>query len=194
MRSSVFAPLLAFAAAGCSAQYLNQTAPFNLVLLSSNGTINGTALGACHEGAAIEGLCLGGSSPFQLNYTASATITPSIGVTGLLTYWLQGGNFYLSSPMELSYNPTSNVAVPLFTPGEDETEVAFGDDNLLGIPNFGVDDTIAPANTYDPKTYYRWYVCDTYVGYAYTTLAWVMGDTVPENPTCQKVDVLRVYI
>ena len=153
MRASTLTPFLALAASSVSAQFLNQTAPFNLVLLSSNSTINGSALGACHEGAAIEGLCLGFASPFTLNYTASTNPTPTIGTYGYLTYELRGGNFNLSSPMSLIYNPTSNVAIPLFEPSNSGTEVAFLGDRL-NIPGW-IDDTVYPVSEV-PKAYFRW--------------------------------------
>jgi len=113
MRASLLAALAL--AATASAQYLNQTAPFNLYLLSSNCTLNGTSLGTCHEGAAEEGICLGGLSPFTLNYTDTQTTSPTI---GYLTYLLEGGNFNLSSPMQLVFSINSNVAVPVLMPTE----------------------------------------------------------------------------
>lgn len=79
----------AFATSEVTAQYTNQSAPFNLVLLSANSTINGSLLSACHEGAAIEGLCLGGLSSesyaqYTFNYSAQATPDPVVGITGTL--------------------------------------------------------------------------------------------------------------
>jgi len=194
MRASILTPLLAFATAQVAAQDTVQSPEFSLVLLSTNETINGTILVACHEGAGIEGLCLGAgsASPFQFNYSSAATVDPTIGTEGIITYELEGGNFNVSSPLSLSYNPTSNVAVPLFTPGYESTTVSFLNDQLY-IPGY-IDDTQVPAAVDGLKNYNRWYSCDTYAGYAYTTLAWLMGDGVPENPTCQKVDVVRVFI
>jgi hypothetical protein len=41
---------------------------------------------------------------------------------------------------------------------------------------------------------YRWYVCTTLVtSYTYSTLAWVLGSHSPQNPSCVKVDVVRVF-
>jgi hypothetical protein len=93
--------------------------------------------------------------------------------------------------MSLSFNPVSNVAIPLLTPSNSGTQVAFREDKLF-IPGYSDDLLSTPNNA--PKDYNRWYVCETNAGYLYTTLAWVMGDTTPQNPTCQKVDVVRVFI
>jgi len=182
------------------AQYDNQSAPFNLVILSKNSTINGSALLACHEGAAIEGLCpsyslhLGsaGASTYNFN-TSSSDTTPSVNDTGLLTYLLVGGNFQVSEPMQLSVNPTSNVAVPLFSPSDESTQVAFDAAGKLNIQGY-IDDTTSPLGLGVLKAYYRWYVCETYVGYDYQTLGWVLGDKKPQNPSCQKVEVVRVFV
>lgn len=180
--------------------YVNQSAPFNLVLTSQNSTLNGSTLVACHEGAAIEGLCVGGplqssSVQYSFNYSlANVQGAPPTGtnLTGLLTYLLIGGNFQVSSPLTLSYNPTSNVAVPLLQPSDSGTFVAFDDDNKLAIISYQ-DDTVALPN-YQSKPVYNWYACTTYAGYLYQTLVWVVGNGTPQNPTCQKVDVVRVFV
>jgi hypothetical protein len=99
----------------------------------------------------------------------------------------------LSSPMQFSYNPTSNVAVPLLTPSESGQTIAFRDkDNLMAVPGY-IDDTVTPP-AYHMVNYYRWYICDTNAGYNYVTAAWVLGDKPPQNPSCQKVDILRVFV
>jgi len=201
MRNSfITASLLAAAATQVTAQYTNQSAPFALVLLSSNDTLNGTTLSPCHEGAAIEGLCLGPSitdtsttSSYNFNTSSFDTgFNTTIGQTGVLTWLLQGGNFNLSSPFGLNYNPTSNVAMPLFTPSTTSTTtVAFDENDLLNIQSYQ-DDTTSPIS-FGAQAYYRWYICDTYYGYRYTTLAWVVGEGDPQNPTCVDVDVQRVF-
>ena len=130
-------------AALTSAQYLNQTAPFKLVLSSAhNETLNGSSLFACHEGAAIEGACLAGrmttiptyASSFQFNYSDS--IPPQnadAGTEGYLTYFLQGANFAISQPMELTMLESSNVAHPIFSPSETGTVVAFDNKEMLNV-------------------------------------------------------------
>lgn len=189
-------------ASAVSAQYTNQSDPFNLIVLSSNSTVNGSVLYSCHEGAAIEGLCLGGAynppEPAYSRFTFNVTSTPytgnaSIGETGYLTYELQGANFVESEPLIFDYNPTSNVAVPLFYPQESGQLVAFDNNDLLNLQGY-TDDTTSPITTAEIFTYYRWYTCATYVGYSYTTLAWALGNAAPENPSCVKVDVKRIFV
>lgn len=93
----------------------------------------------------------------------------------------------------LTYNPASNVAVPEFSPGYGSTEVAFDEDRKMNIQSY-IDDRVVPPYEAGMKAYYRWYVCKTYVGYLYTTSAWVLGDHSPQNPSCVKVEVVRVFV
>ena len=121
MRTSLIASVFAFAVSLVAAQepYYNITsAPFSLILQSKNKTLDGKALYACHEGAAIEGLCIGGkptrsSKVFHFNTTVYDRKGP-----GLLTWKLVGGNFVLSEAMEITTNLISNVAIPLFMPSQ----------------------------------------------------------------------------
>ncbi|QSZ32456.1 hypothetical protein DSL72_002030 [Monilinia vaccinii-corymbosi] len=202
MRTSfITAALLAAATTQVTAQYLNQSEPFTLVLLSSDDTLNGVTLSPCHEGAAIEAFCLGARisepdttfSSYNFNTSSfNSGVNTTIGQTGYLTWVLRGGNFNLSSPMGLGYSATSNVAIPLLTPpSASTTPVAFDESNLLNIQGY-VDDTTSPT-TFRTQAYYRWYVCKTFWGYAYTTLAWGVGKGDPQNPTCVAVNVKRVF-
>ncbi|TVY36589.1 hypothetical protein LSUB1_G007001 [Lachnellula subtilissima] len=208
MRGTIIAGTLAFVAGVNAQYYTNQSAPFNLVLTSQNTTLNGSTLGSCHEGAAIEGLCVAGnvdneftgplnsdSGAYTFNYTTTQATEPTgVNVTGLLTWLLVGGNFETSSPMQLDPVPTSNVAVPLLEPSEEGQLVAFDADNKLVIMRT-VDDT-QPLPNYSSKALSNWYACTTDSGYLYQTLAWVVGTetAVPQNPTCQKVEVVRVFV
>lgn len=113
---------------------------------------------------------------------------------GILTYELRGSNFNVSSAMELAVNPVSNVAVPLFSPSDDQfTYVAFDATGKLNIKGY-IDDTKVPLVLNQVKPYHRFWVCETYYGYRYQTLAWVWGNAQPQNPTCQKVEVVRVFV
>ena len=89
MRTSSISLGLAIAAATVLAQQTNQSAPFDLVLSSSNSTINGSVLESCHEGAAIESLCLGGNvadvyDQYNFNFSSQSTPDPALGVIGVL--------------------------------------------------------------------------------------------------------------
>jgi hypothetical protein len=225
MKTTFLTSLLAFATTSVFAQsgYYNVTSkPFSLIVKSSNKTLDGTALYACHEGAAskstpfllsphpslthntVEGLCIGpkfdkkqisSSNTFNFNTsTYDENPTNQAGKQGLLTWLLIGGNFQVSSAARLSYDPTSNVALPLFFPGDDDvTQFGFDRNNKLYIRGYN-DDTKVPIDvTGKTKDYYRWYICVTRYGYTYTTLAWTLGNGVPQNPTCQKVDVVRRF-
>jgi hypothetical protein len=202
MRSSFIAGLLALTSSAFAQDtyWSNQSAPFHLVIKSKNDTLNGKYLGACHEGAAIEGFCVASASNENyatFNYNTSAQETPP--VSGLLTWSLQigggsGGSLQnVSSAMRFSYNPASNLALPLLFPGNsDYTLVSFDKDGKLGISAYQ-DDT-KPLPNYNSTVNYRWYVCTTYYGYLYQTLAWTLGSHSPQNPTCQKVDVYRKFV
>ncbi|TAQ91186.1 hypothetical protein B7494_g561 [Chlorociboria aeruginascens] len=191
MRSSFVASILAFAATQVSAQYNISSDPFNLVIYSTtNATINGIALGACHTGAAIESLCAfeGFTSSYIYNTSSEAIADPTIGETGVLAFNLPlGGDSYESTPLSLYYSPTSNVALGLFQPGYPVNYFTFTDD-VLGIPGY-LDDTVSPP-TYVTANYYRWYLCQSnFEGYTYVTLNWALGVDAPENPSCQAINV-----
>src|SRR5579871_3750417 len=100
-----------------------------------------------------------------------------------------------SEAMFMDYNPSSNIAIPMFSPTSENAQIVdFNDNNNMYIPAGG-DDMLVPPNTNAPPNLTRWYVCETNVGYNYTTLAWLLGDdSLPENSSCVKVDVKRVFV
>lgn len=182
-----------------TAQYTNQTAPFNLVIHSTNSTLNNTLLSACHEGAATEGLCIvpksseppnPASTQYRLNYTAATTPSPVTGTVGYITFDLPG---VFQEPLLFSYSPSTNVAVPLFVPEQSGTPFGILDDGTVVVPGY-IDDSVSPIEYGTVKAYDRWVVCNTYVGYQYQTLAWVMGKGEAQNPSCQVVGLRRVYV
>ena len=71
-----------------------QSKPFNLVVESSDQSLNGKTFTTCHSGAAIESICLldGGDSKgvFFLNTTQGAQPGPG-GVEGILAWTLPAG-------------------------------------------------------------------------------------------------------
>jgi hypothetical protein len=182
MKTTILAVIGAIASTATAQYYNVSSKPFHLVVKSAtNKTINGRTLYACHEGAAIEGLCLGADKKLStadvFNFNTSSYSTPtnsSIGDTGILTWLLPtADNVSYSSALTLSANPTSNVAVPEFYPGDEEYQlVAFDNKGLLNIQGY-LDDSVFPFNATAVEAYYRWYICVTQVGYQYTTLAWV---------------------
>lgn len=152
--------------------------PFHLVVKSSNKTLDGVTLAACHEGAAIEALCTAGrklrtADVFNFNTSSFQEPTNSkIGDPGILSWTLPTTGASYPSALTLQSNPTSNVAVPLFFPGDTNAQqIAFDKKGLLNIQGTA-DDSVSPIE-YGVKAYYRWYICTTNVGYTYETLAWV---------------------
>ncbi|KAF2655470.1 hypothetical protein K491DRAFT_692931 [Lophiostoma macrostomum CBS 122681] len=186
------------------AQYTKRSPPFELIVLAPhNATLNGSTLDACHEGAAIEGFCRGpqitstpsyGSS-FYFNTSTSNSNSKASDVQGVLSYDLViADNTTVPSSMYLVDTWTSNVAVPILSPGYDPvTEVYFDAQDFMYILSTQ-DDTVSPAGQKQEKVK-QWYVCTTYYGYTYDTLAWTVGKRAkPQNPTCQKVEVKRVWV
>ena len=94
----------------------------------------------------------------------------------------ENGSANESEPMFLNYNPGSNIAVPLFSPNSIDAQiVGFNGNNNMYIPTTG-DDTVVPLDA-------------TAEVYQYTTLAWLLGsESAPQNPSCVKVDVKRVFV
>lgn len=98
MRATTVTGILAAVASQVFAQdlaYPNQTAPFRLILRSKRSNLNGSALSTCHEGAAIEGLCVSTAftlplrlDTYSLNYSSyqEQFINSTLGINGLLTW------------------------------------------------------------------------------------------------------------
>jgi hypothetical protein len=162
-------------------------------------------LGACHAGAAIESLCLTSekrndtaSTYTTFYHNVSASDEPNaIDTAGVLAYVLRaGGGLEVPSSMQLSNQLTSNVAIPVISPGwDDYTAVYFDECGSLYIPAYQ-DDTVSPPESFPGTMRVKnWYVCLTRYTYTYTTLAWKVGLTgEPQNPSCQKVEVERVWV
>lgn len=197
-------------AAQTTPTYTNQSAPFTLQIANSaNASLNGLYFFACHAGAAIEGICIGGSTPlsgssstFYYNTTDTDTGGSDDG-QGLLVWNLPisglPGTDHVSQATALQwYRPGTNVVVPLF--GLDAgTPVHFTDDNKLTIEDYYNDANYVagqfPDSTPTETVYNNWYLCWTSVGvgYTYEALSWVTAGA-PHNPTCEKVDVVRTFL
>lgn len=203
MRSTIFVPVLATLAAAQS-QYTTRSPDFHLVVFSTtNETINNTALVACHEGAAIEGFCRGPKLPdtsgygtnFYFNTSSENTVPGAANIPGILSYDLViADNQTVPSSMNVASTLVSNVAVPVIYPGTSSAyEVYFDEADELYVLSWR-DDTVDPAVGKEERLK-QWYICTTYYSYTYVTLAWVIGKGVnPQNPTCQKVTVKRVWV
>lgn len=92
-------------------------------------------------------------------------------------------------------DPSTNVALPLFYPGNSNIQyVGFDKDDLMNVVSY-LDDTKSPPTGQTPRVLKQWYVCNTYyTGYTYQTLSWVLGNGKPQNPSCVKVDVKRKFV
>lgn len=201
-RSLLALSILAIAA---TCQFTTQSDRFGLLVVSDNSTINGTLLGACHEGAAIQGLCITSATPVapQSNYTsfyhnisaANPTYNVSDSPGPIIYKWTAGGNLAVQSSLRLIFSPGSNVAVPIFSPGTTDTGYfSFDACNNLYIQR-NLDDTVIPPRYLEtPAKDQNWYICLTRYAYLYETLAWRAGGGSPQNPSCQKVTIKRVTI
>ncbi|KAL2205924.1 hypothetical protein CC79DRAFT_1369363 [Sarocladium strictum] len=191
--------LLAAIAGLASAQNDVQSKPFRLELCSDDKSLNGKGLTACHTGAAIESLCLydGKGSDFRFNTTKGDTAqakgyTPS----GELIFNLPlSDKSSVSSAMSFSIEASTNVAIPLFMPGDSPAQYVAFDKKSGALRVFSyIDDTKKPVKNTGARALNRWYICSTnYSGYTYKTLSWVYGKDKPQNPSCKKVDVKRKF-
>lgn len=92
------------------------------------------------------------------------------------------------------YDPSTNLALPLFEPTDVPQQVGFDDRNVMHVQS-NLDDTTDPPKSVEVRGLYRFYACTTYyTGYTYQTLTWLQGNGKPENPTCKKVEVVRKFI
>lgn len=211
MKSTFFAGALAvLASSPVLAQTTTQSDPFFLKISSSNSSLDGRYLYACHSGAATETLCLGAASTpaanrdsatFFWNTTSYDNIPSS---TGVLVWNLKlaigsdGTQVVVSSPMTLQYNPGTNVAVTWFSPGypDPRSNVGFNNTSLFvdAYPDDSTfQDGVYPANQVGRQAT-SWYACWVMAGsYYYEALAWVTSGE-PRNPTCRAVNVVKVDV
>ncbi|KAK4087937.1 hypothetical protein PCL_06652 [Purpureocillium lilacinum] len=196
------ASILSLLLSGLAAAQDVQSKPFNLVLQSSDKSLNGQQLAACHSGAAIESLCLAGSSgaKFFLNTTQGSTSPlKQYDPAGVLIWNLPigGDGGVESEPMSFYTDPSTNVALPLFEPGYGRQYVAAeSKTGRLAVLSY-LDDSHTPPTGDKVRALSNWYVCQSYyTGYQYRTLNWVLGNgsQKPQNPSCVKVEVQRKFV
>jgi hypothetical protein len=174
--------------------------------LSHTNTLS-TALGACHQGAATEGLCRTGErrndtartyTTFYQNVSYWGSDLPNAANRGgVLAYNLRiGGDMLVPSAMHISLDPLSNVGTPIFLPGWNRYSLVNFDECGGLYIEASQDDTVTPPSLYDPPLKVKnWYVCLSRWAYTYESLIWKVGLTgEPQNPSCQKVEVERVWV
>lgn len=185
---------------GFAAAQDQQSKPFNLIIKASDNSLDGQKFSACHTGAAIESLCISGDkgSEFFFNTTKGSN-SPLDGYepSSTLVWNLPIGNGEpVSEPMSFYYDPSTNVALPLFQPTETRQYVTVDKNDQLALFS-NSDDTVTPPVSTKTTALKNWYVCESYyLGYQYHTLNWVAGTSKvkPQNPSCVKVDVQRKFV
>ncbi len=148
MRSTIAAGAIAAAcmSGNVVAQNITQTGPFYLKITSStNETINGQYLGACHAGAAIEGLCLDtkaqSGSNYNFFYLNQTDYGAGLPPTGTLVWNLPytGPDGPAIASQSLSFNTGnlgSNVIVPLFGLDSNYPYIGFDDSSKAYVQAF----------------------------------------------------------
>lgn len=206
MKFQISAALVGLAATAVSAQDM-QSGPFTLHIkgTGSNSTIDGYA-GSCHAGAAIEGLCYSQGEPsgstnsfsYYFNYTGFSQVgEDEVGtLTWNLPYTDENGNpSSVSQAMGLVYQPTSNVAEPLFGFSQNAFLIGFDSEGELFGYNYVDDSKFLPGQPPTEtvgKAFYQWAVCWQYfTGYYYQSVGWVQTGA-PRNPTCEPVEITKV--
>lgn len=99
--------------------------------------------------------------------------------------------------MGLDFGPETNLALPYIAFNSQYDIFGFNEEGFLVIWTSRDDSTTGSVQPIVPvvRAVNRWYICNsvTWAGYRYTTLAWLMGSGLPQNPTCQAVNVTRVF-
>ncbi|KAI0123442.1 hypothetical protein BJ170DRAFT_641838 [Xylariales sp. AK1849] len=185
----------------------NATGPYVLhVTGKTNSSIDGY-VGACHAGAAIEGLCYSDGdvnssatyNQFYYNYSSYNPDTGEVYQPGFITWLLtfSGSDDGLDTEPEalvIEPNLSSNVQVALFYPGlDDATYINYYPDNGTLYIDGGPDDSsfnaTYPSSTSSLGNLTNFHLCYQYTGgYYYHSIAWVSTQP-PHNPSCQPVDL-----
>lgn len=202
---------LVTAALAATASAANKTGPYHLHIQgTTNTSINGNA-GACHAGAAIEGLCyVAGPAPtpsenyyeFYYNYGSYDPTTGAVNQPGWISWLLQIGSgesaMTVESAMRLESGWGSNVATALFYPDNERGA------HLWFVPDSGEmyatgnDDAYAtvayPEGGLPQSNWTNFHLCYQFTGgYWYQSIAWVYT-LPPHNPTCEPVSLSLVTV
>ena len=184
-----------------------RSAPFHLSIRSDNTTYNNTAITTCHQGAALTSLCVGAhpvnlteAAPFALNIVTTpsgilefAAPTPPTTTPNATSTWF---------PMNFWFDVYTNVVMGFFQPLSAEipiqpTQLMFDAGGLLVMEAPVLDDRLSPnwkPTGNNATAVNRWFVCETWPPAAYitTSVVWGLGEAKPQNPSCVKVDVVKV--
>ncbi|KAF2688733.1 hypothetical protein K458DRAFT_428247 [Lentithecium fluviatile CBS 122367] len=182
MKSAILTLLASAGGALVNAQgYLIPSNPFRLVLRSINGTLDGTELNACHQGAATEGVCV----DTERIYSGS-TFFHNTSI-----YHSKPSNPDASLTPGILYSMASNMANPLFSPGNSSYDAVYFDEGeAMYLPRYYDDTRTPPVYLTAVVRVENWCVCLTKINYLRETVVWkIRVRGVPQNPTCQKVRV-----
>lgn len=167
--------------------------------------------GACHAGAAIEGLCYVGGAlnttatyqQFYFNYSSYNPTTGEVYPYGWLEWELQYiglDNEIATTPeaLQIFLNLGSNVNVALFYPGYNQYTSLQKDENGVLYISGGYDDSNFNETYPNPipqlGNLANWHLCYQFTGgYYYQSIAWVTT-LPPHNPSCQPVDLTLTQI
>ncbi|KAI1848610.1 hypothetical protein JX265_011536 [Neoarthrinium moseri] len=196
--------VLSFATAALAS---NATGPYGLHIKGKTDTSIDGYGGACHAGAAIEGICYGAGSlnttatysQFYFNYSGYNSETGEVSPYGWVEWQLpyvdqNGETAFEPEALSFSANLFSNVAAGLFQPGyEGGTIFQYNENGLLYITG-GYDDRHNNETYPNPPTYFgntsSFHLCYQFTGgYYYQSIAWVSGTAPPQNPSCEPVDL-----
>lgn len=139
------------------------------------------------------------ATTFYHNVSSSLNDAPNaIDISGVLTWVLSAnlGALLVPSSMHLSQSVGTNVAIPIITPGWSKYDLVSFDECGSMYMSVYQNDTVSPPTYYNPTLKLKnWYVCLTAYAYTYETLVFKIGvQGEPQNPSCKKVEVERVWV
>ncbi|KAI1261508.1 hypothetical protein F5Y18DRAFT_401433 [Xylariaceae sp. FL1019] len=192
------------ALAGSAVAGSNITGPFALHIIGKlNKSIDGYA-GACHAGAATEGLCYTAGGPvtgdyysFYYNYTEYEDRESKYYGSIVYNFTYTDSNdqiVTLPSAAEITgHDYATNVQSILFPPGggyyQAEEPFSADDEGSFYITGY-FDDSSANATLPTYNSYprlYNFHLCFQYTGtYWYHSVAWVTSEP-PHNPSCEPI-------
>ncbi|KAF2818498.1 hypothetical protein CC86DRAFT_413824 [Ophiobolus disseminans] len=191
--NSITLALVALAATAAEAIFDIKSSAFCLVLRSGDTEIDGTVLGACHQGAMERSLCqtkLRLQDPAEpgtfFYHKVKSPYQPNANnIHGSVVFTLEGGNFQQDLLMKFQSprDKNADLSISIFGGGQSFTAVNFDNDGKMHRWENGVQ-------------LYNWYICQIGYNYPGYPLSWKNGPgtELPQNPTCKKVEVVRVFV